>query len=169
MKEEIEEQTDNDVKINEINIIIADDEMKTCEEIKKILSEYNQIKILGIANNDDDEIRMIEELKPDVVITDLMRNHQFTGLDIIKNYSEKKESPKFIVVSFTPDPGLCYRYKNISDCLYKYPKINGAELAYKIICAKRNILKEKQELLQKKLIEERNSSILKKLKRILFE
>lgn len=169
MKEEIEEQTDNDVKINEINIIIADDEMKTCEEIKKILSEYNQIKILGIANNDDDEIRMIEELKPDVVITDLMRNHQFTGLDIIKNYAEKKESPKFIVVSFTPDPGLCYRYKNISDCLYKYPKINGAELAYKIICAKRNILKEKQELLQKKLIEERNSSILKKLKRILFE
>lgn len=50
------------------------------------------------ANNDDDEIRMIEELKPDIVITDLMREDKYTGLDIIKRYKDLKQSPQFLVI-----------------------------------------------------------------------
>ena len=42
---------------------------------------------------------MIEELKPDVVITDLVRNHKYTGLDIIKDYYNKKSNVKFLVIS----------------------------------------------------------------------
>lgn len=42
---------------------------------------------------------MIEELKPDIVITDLMRNHKYTGLDIIRNYFDKKSNVKFLVIS----------------------------------------------------------------------
>ena len=131
------------LEIEKIKIIIADDDIKTCEEIKEKLKNYESIKVIGIANTDEEEIRMIEELKPDVVVTDLMRNHRFTGLDIIKDYSEKDESPKFIIVSFSPDYGLCNRYKNISDYVFKFPYINDSELAYKIICAKRTIIKEK--------------------------
>ena len=131
------------LEIEKIKIIIADDDIKICEEIKEKLKNYESIKVIGIANTDEEEIRMIEELKPDVVVTDLMRNHKFTGLDIIKDYSEKDESPKFIIVSFSPDYGLCNRYKNISDYVFKFPYINDSELAYKIICAKRTIIKEK--------------------------
>ena len=131
------------LEIEKIKIIIADDDIKICEEIKEKLKNYESIKVIGIANTDEEEIRMIEELKPDVVVTDLMRNHRFTGLDIIKDYSEKDESPKFIIVSFSPDYGLCNRYKNISDYVFKFPYINDSELAYKIICAKRTIIKEK--------------------------
>ena len=64
-------------------------------------------------------------------------------------YSKQVNSPKFIVVSFSPDPVLCSKYKNIADYVYKYPKINGSELAYKIISAKRSIWKEQQDLLEK--------------------
>lgn len=131
------------LEIEKIKIIIADDDIKTCEEIKEKLKNYESIKVIGMANTYEEEIRMIEELKPDVVVTDLMRNHRFTGLDIIKDYSEKDESPKFIIVSFSPDYGLCNRYKNISDYVFKFPYINDSELAYKIICAKRTIIKEK--------------------------
>ncbi len=46
---------------------------------------------MGIANTDEEEIKLIEELKPDVVVTDLMRNHEFTGLDIIKRLFRKKK------------------------------------------------------------------------------
>ena len=42
---------------------------------------------------------MIEELKPDIVITDLMREHKYTGLDIIKRYKDRKQSPQFLVIS----------------------------------------------------------------------
>ena len=59
--------------------------MKTCEEIETMLKEYSYIKITEIANTNEKETRMIEELKPDVVVTDLKRRHQFTGLDIIKD------------------------------------------------------------------------------------
>ena len=112
-------------------------------------------------------IKLIEELKPDVVVTDLMRNHEFTGLDIIKDYSEKETRPKFVVVSFSPDYGLCYIYKNITNCVHKFPEINGSELAYKILCAKRIIWKEEQDrLMQRK---EKQSSFWEKLKKVLFE
>ena len=53
------EYISEDININEIKIIIADDEIRTCEEIKEYLSMYNQIKILGVANSDEEEIRMI--------------------------------------------------------------------------------------------------------------
>ena len=140
----------NDININVIKIIIADDEIKTCEEIRSCLSRYNQIKILGIANTDNEEIKMIEKFKPDVVVTDLMRERKFTGLDIIIEYSKQINSPKFVIVSFNPDPILFSKYKNITGYVYKFPKINGSELAYKIICAKRIIWKENQEKLENK-------------------
>ena len=107
--------------VNNIKVIIADDEMRTCEEIKEKIKSQDQIRILGIANTDEDEIRMIEELNPDVVITDLMRGRNFTGLDIIKDYAEKENSPKFIIVSFTPEAGLIHKYKNVADCVAKFP------------------------------------------------
>ena len=131
------------LELEKIKIIIADDDIKICEEIKDKLKNYESIGVIGIANTDEEEIRMIEELKPDVVVTDLMRNHKFTGLDIIKAYSEKDESPKFIIVSFSPDYGLWNIYKNIADYVFKFPYINDSELAYKIIYAKRTIIKEK--------------------------
>lgn len=167
MEEKEVEQVDNNINIGKVKIIIADDEVRTCEQIENMLKGYSYINIIGIANTDEEEIKLIEELKPDVVVTDLMRNHEFTGLDIIKDYAEKETSPKFVVVSFSPDYGLCYRYKNITNCVHKFPEINGSELAYKILCAKRIIWREEQERLEKK--EEKQSSFWEKFKKVLFE
>lgn len=165
MKDEKNEY-ENNVDVNEIKVIIADDEMKTCNEIKEKIEEYKQIQILGIANTDEDEIKMIEELKPDIVITDLMRGREFTGLDIIKDYAKKEDSPKFIIVSFTPEASLMNKYKNIANCVTKFPQINGSELAYKIICAKRTIWQERQDFIENKILEDKKrNSIWSKIKR----
>lgn len=64
-------------------IIIADDNVHICQMMYDFLKQYDDIEILGIANTDEDEIKLIEELKPQIVISDLMRNHKYTGLDII--------------------------------------------------------------------------------------
>lgn len=82
-----------------IKVIIADDNVHFCKFIKDYLENYEDIEILGIANTDEDEIKMIEELKPEIVITDLMRNHKYTGLDIIKDYFNKKSKVEFLVIS----------------------------------------------------------------------
>lgn len=84
---------------NKIKIIIADDNFAVCDTLEMYLNQFEDVEILGIANNDAEEIFMIENLKPDVVVSDLVRNGKYTGLDIIKEYNKKKESPKFLVIS----------------------------------------------------------------------
>ena len=80
-------------------VIIADDNSHICKFITDSLRKHSDIEILGIANTDENEIKMIEELKPEIVITDLMRNNKYTGLDIIKDYYNKKSPIKFLVIS----------------------------------------------------------------------
>lgn len=82
-----------------IKVIIADDNNHICQMIYDFLKQYDDIEILGIANTDENEIKLIEELKPQIVISDLMRNHKYTGIDIIKKYYEMKSNIKFLVIS----------------------------------------------------------------------
>ena len=82
-----------------ISIIIADDNKNYAEHLKNILERNERIKIIGIANTDEEEIKLIDSEKPDIVITDLKREDKYTGIDIIRKYAEKENSPRFIIVS----------------------------------------------------------------------
>lgn len=82
-----------------IKVIIADDNVVFYNTIKVYLETYEEIEILGTAYTDEEEIKMIQKLKPDIVITDLMRNHKYTGLEIIKHYISQGNSPQFLVIS----------------------------------------------------------------------
>ena len=42
-----------------IKVIIADDNVHFCKFIREYLEKYNDIEILGVANSDEDEIKMI--------------------------------------------------------------------------------------------------------------
>lgn len=84
--------------MEELTILLADDNKILAEFMKKIINSNNKrYKILGIANNEIEEIKMIKDLKPDVVITDLKRNETWSGLDIIKEM--KNKDIVFFVVS----------------------------------------------------------------------
>lgn len=80
-------------------ILIADDNQEFCKILKNLLEKYEDIEIVGVANTDEEEKRIIEELRPEIVITDLVRNYKYTGLEIIKEYSNKSEHPSFLVIS----------------------------------------------------------------------
>lgn len=82
-----------------IKIIIADDNIGFCDLLKKFLEKNEDIEILGLAHTDDEEIKQIEELKPEIVITDLMRNHKYTGLHIIEEYMKRDKHPEFLIIS----------------------------------------------------------------------
>lgn len=82
-----------------IKVIIADDNIVFCDTMKVYLETYEEIEVLGTAYTDEEEIKMIQKLKPDIVITDLMRNHKYTGLEIIKYYVAQGNNPQFLVIS----------------------------------------------------------------------
>lgn len=84
---------------NKIKILIADDYKAFSEILEKILESYEELQIVGVAYSDKDEIEKINLLKPDVVITDIIRDKKYVGSDIIKHYSNKDNSPYFFIVS----------------------------------------------------------------------
>lgn len=85
--------------LEKIRVIIAEDNIHICKFIEENLKKHSDIEILGIANTDEEEIKMIEEQKPKIVITDLMRNNKYSGLDIIKNYYNNNSQVEFLVIS----------------------------------------------------------------------
>lgn len=85
--------------MEKIKIIIADDNKPFCEFLNEYLSDFEDIEILGIAYSDEEEVNLIKEFKPDIVITDLVRNNDYTGLEIIQNYQKLNDAPAFLVIS----------------------------------------------------------------------
>jgi len=124
-------------------IIIADDNKEWCNILYKYLVRYNEFEILGIANTDEDEIKLIEEKKTDIVITDLMRNGEYTGFDIIKEYSTHKNSPQFLIISAGMPVSTIMKCKNVANFIEKL----RAEPS-DIIIALRNIEKDESYLIE---------------------
>lgn len=82
-----------------IKVLIADDNIYFSNLLSDYLKKVEFIDILGIANTDLQEIMLIDKLKPDIVITDIIRNNRYSGLEIIEKYKTKEDSPRFLVIS----------------------------------------------------------------------
>lgn len=56
---------------NKLNCIIVEDEMPSAQELKYIISQYENIKVDGIATNGEEGIRLIKSKKPNAVFVDI--------------------------------------------------------------------------------------------------
>lgn len=106
-------------KSNSIKVIIADDNKALCSLYQRYLEKFDEIEILAIANNDEEEIAAIDNLKPDIVITDLVRNKKYSGLEIIKDYLKKGSGPEFLVISADNKDDILLRDVNFAGYIQK--------------------------------------------------
>lgn len=85
-----------------IKILIADDINKIAEDNKNIVSQNENVEIVGIASNGQEEMEMILEFTPDLVITD-NKMPIINGIEVIEkiNATELNDKPDFIL--FTGD------------------------------------------------------------------
>lgn len=67
-----------------INTILVDDERLAREELKKLLSDYKDINIIGEAANADEALEKIDALKPDLVFLDIQMPGK-TGFDLLED------------------------------------------------------------------------------------
>lgn len=124
--EKKEENNNNQYLLNrKLKVLIADDEKTMVDEIISNLDVENEdYEIIGYATTNEEERNKIEELKPDIVITDIFRgsiyNKSAGGYEIIKDYSSKYFLPRFIVISYTPD----FVADNIIGTYQKLPKVD---------------------------------------------
>lgn len=82
-----------------LKIVIADDNEVMVESLKKWLDRQKNYQVVGVAPDGKSEIKLIEELAPDLVITDIKKPDGWIGLDIVRKYKEKQKSPIFFVIS----------------------------------------------------------------------
>jgi len=66
-----------------ITIVLADDHAVVRRGIKMLLEEERDFRVVGEASDNMEAVRLVEALRPDVLVTDLSM-HGLTGFDVIK-------------------------------------------------------------------------------------
>lgn len=81
-----------------VKVLIADDIESIANENKKIIEQNVNIEILGIASDGQEELDMILNLKPDLVITD-NQMPKMNGVEVIEkiNNLNIENKPDFIL------------------------------------------------------------------------
>lgn len=85
-----------------IKVIIADDINKIAEENKNIISQNENVEIVGIASNGQEEMKMILKFNPDLVITD-NKMPIMNGIEVIEKLSKMELNNKPDFILFTGD------------------------------------------------------------------
>ena len=123
----IEKNYNQNLLGRKLKVLIADDEKIMVDEIISKLDANNEdYEIIGYALSNEEERKKIEELKPDIVITDIFRGNfaqkNAGGFEIVKEYSEKYFLPKFMIISYTTDfyaDNIIGRYNKLPDIDYE--------------------------------------------------
>lgn len=87
--------------MEKLGVVIADDNERILQLLEDILSNDDEIEVLGKAKNGEEAIHVITEKEPDVVLIDIIMP-KFDGLavmDKMNKNSELKKKPIFIVLS----------------------------------------------------------------------
>jgi two-component system LytT family response regulator len=69
--------------MEKLRIIIADDERPAREFLKAVLSEFEDVELVGEAENGADAVEIIKNLKPDLALLDL-RMPEMSGLEAVR-------------------------------------------------------------------------------------
>jgi DNA-binding NarL/FixJ family response regulator len=91
-----------------MKVFIADDSSEIRKRIIAMLSDLENIEMIGEAENVQDAINSIHGFNPDVVILDI-RMPGGSGIDVLKKIEKRNELP--VVIILTNYPHAQYRKK----------------------------------------------------------
>lgn len=88
--------------MEKIKILVADGMSIISKTLKESLETMDNIKLIDIASSVEEEYNKIKELRPDIVITDIILKRE-SNIDMIKEIqsSKEKKTPAFVII--TPD------------------------------------------------------------------
>ena len=100
-------------------IMVVDDSPFASKQIKDIVEE-NGYEVIGYAKNGEDGVRMFDELKPDIVIMDIIMPG-IDGLETAQIILKKHPTAKIMMLSSLCDAGTLEEVKSIG-LKYLIPK-----------------------------------------------
>lgn len=83
-----------------INVLIADDSETLCSVMSECLMTQDDIDVVSVVHNGEEAVTKIKELKPDVVLLDIIMP-QLDGLGVLEKVNEENldDPPMFIMLS----------------------------------------------------------------------
>lgn len=79
-------------------IVLADDHKIVRQGLRTILEAEHDFSILGEASDGLETVKMVEDLKPDVLVVDIMMPN-LNGLEVTREISNKSNKTKVIILS----------------------------------------------------------------------
>ena len=87
-------------------ILLVDDSEVICNRLCSMLSEIDNVDVVGQASNASEGYELYGTLKPDIIILDI-RLPDENGISLLKKI--KAEDPEITIVMFTNYPYLAYK------------------------------------------------------------
>lgn len=91
-----------------IQVLIAEDHLMVRAGIRALLEKAGDIHVLGEASNGQEAIDMVVELKPDVLIMDIMMP-RMNGIQASENIRDLKLPTNILILSMYADPGFVHQ------------------------------------------------------------
>jgi DNA-binding NarL/FixJ family response regulator len=91
-----------------IRILIAEDHLMVRSGIRALLEKSRDLNILGEASNGQEAVEMVEKLKPDVLIMDIMMP-RMNGIQAAQNIRKLRVHTNILLLSMYADEGLVYQ------------------------------------------------------------
>ncbi|MCX8081266.1 MAG: LytTR family transcriptional regulator DNA-binding domain-containing protein [Bacteroidia bacterium] len=88
-----------------ISVYIVEDESIVARDLAGCLTNYNY-EVLGISNNGPDAVEKILELKPDIVLMDIMIKGTMSGLEVASIIKEKANIPVIFLTAYADEATL---------------------------------------------------------------
>lgn len=89
----------------EIHILLADDHALVRQGLRALLEAEERFRVVGEAGDGLEALHLVEKLKPDVVVLDLMMPN-LNGLEATRRLSRQYQHTKIIILSMYDDEGF---------------------------------------------------------------
>ena len=88
-----------------IKVLLVDDQNLVRQGVQALLELADDIEVIGEARSGQEAVKMIPEIKPDVVLLD-MRMPGMSGLDVLHELSQANQLPPTIILTTFDDEEL---------------------------------------------------------------
>lgn len=134
--------------MGKLNVAIADDNSRVVDLLDEIISNDEELVVVGKARNGEEAYSIIKEKEPDVVLLDIImpKMDGLSLMDKVNKDASMKKHPAFIVITAVGQEGITEDAFNLGANYYIMKPFDNTMVLNRIKNVKRNSVKHVQEV-----------------------